>query len=160
MRPRTDWKGFKGAAWRVTRVSKKCLQGGQGLVLGRAVAGELVDEAAGQAGRDLGEIKASILAPGEEAPHDAGIGAAGVGIGDPGGEELIGGEEGLGAGALEDSRDRSGRIQRLGSGQQGNLGRGAVHGDLGNETPFILLYKQEPDLGSTIPLSNLHGELV
>ena len=24
LRPRTDWKGFRGAAWRVTRVSKKC----------------------------------------------------------------------------------------------------------------------------------------
>ena len=134
-------------------------EGGQGLVFGRAVAGELVDEAAGQARRDLGEIKALILAPGEEAPHHTRIGAAGVRIGDPGGEELIGGKQGIAAGALEDSRDRSGRIERLGSGQQGNLGRGAVHGDLGNETTFILLYKQEPDLGSTIPLSNLHGEL-
>ena len=26
LRPRTDWKGFRGAAWRVTRVSKKCLR--------------------------------------------------------------------------------------------------------------------------------------
>ena len=115
-------------------------QGGQGLVFGRAVAGELVDEAAGQAGRDLGEFNALILAPGEEAPHDARIGAAGVGIGDPGGEELIGGEEGLGAGALEDGRDRSGRIERLGSGQQGSLGRGSVHGDLGNDNFTLSCY--------------------
>ena len=79
----------------MTRVSKKCLQAGQGLVLGRAVAGELVDEAAGQAGGNPGELKALILAPGEEAPHDAGVGAAGVGIGDPGGEELIGGKQGF-----------------------------------------------------------------
>ena len=63
-----------------------------------------------------------------------------MGIGDPGGEELIGGEEGLGAGALEDSRDRSGRIERLGSGQQGNLGRGAVHGDLGNDNFTLSCY--------------------
>ena len=82
-----------------------------------------------------------------------------MGIGDPCSEELIGGKEGIGPGALEDYRDRSGRIQGLGSGQKGGLSRGAVHGDLGNKTPFILLYKQEPDLGSTIPLSNLHGEL-
>ena len=74
-----------------------------------------------------------ILTPGEKAPHHAGVGAAGVGIGDPGGEELIGGKEGIGAGALEDSRDRSGRIQGLGGGQKGGLGRGAVHGDLGND---------------------------
>ena len=26
LRPRTDRKGFNGAAWRVTRVSKKCLR--------------------------------------------------------------------------------------------------------------------------------------
>ena len=135
-------------------------QGGQGLVLGRAVAGELVDEAAGQAGGNLGELEVLILAPSEEAPHDAGVGASGVGIGDPGGEELIGGKQGIASGALEDGRDRSGGIQGLGSGQKSGLSRGAVHGDLGNETPFILLYKQEPDLGSTIPLSNLHGELV
>ena len=66
-----------------------------------------------------------ILAPGEEAPHDSGIGVADVGIGDPGSEELIGGEQGIGAGALEDSRDRSGGTRGLGSGQKGGLGRGA-----------------------------------
>ena len=53
----------------------------------------------------------------EEAPHDAGVGAAGMGIGDAGGEELIGGKQGIGAGALKDSRDRSVRIEGLGSGQ-------------------------------------------
>ena len=74
-----------------------------------------------------------ILAPGEEAPHDAGIGAAGVGIGDPGGEELIGGKQGIGADALEDSRDRSVWTGGLGSGQQGSLSRGTVYGDLGND---------------------------
>ena len=88
---------------------------------------------------DLGELKALILAPGEEAPHHTRIGAAGVGIGDPGGEELIGGEEGLGAGALEDSRDRSGRIEGLGGGQKGGLGRGTVYGDLANDK---LLYRE------------------
>ena len=75
-------------------------EGGQGLVLGRAVAGELVDEAAAQAGGDPGEIEGLFLAPGEEAPYDAGIGAAGVGIGDPCGEELIGGEQGIAAGKV------------------------------------------------------------
>ena len=72
-----------------------------------------------------------ILAPGEEAPHHSGIGVADVGIGDPGGEELIGGEQGIGAGALENGRDRSGGTRGLGSGPKGSLGRGAVHGDLG-----------------------------
>ena len=49
------------------------------------------------------------------------------------GEELIGGEEGIGAGTLEDSRNRSVRIQGLGGGQKGSLGRGTVHGGLGND---------------------------
>ena len=56
-----------------------------------------------------------------------------MGIGDPGGEELIGGKQRLGAGALEHDRDRSGGTRGLGSGQQGSLGRGTVHGDLGND---------------------------
>ena len=108
-------------------------EGSQGLVLGGTVAGEVVNEAAGQARRDLGELKALILTPGEEAPHHTRIGAAGVRVRDPCSEELIGGKEGIGAGALEHGRDRSGRIQGLRGGQQGDLGRGWVHGDLGND---------------------------
>ena len=69
----------------------------------------------------------------EEAPHDAGVGAAGVGIGDACGEELIGGKQGIGPGALKDSRDRSVRIEGLGSGQKSGLGRRSSHGDLGND---------------------------
>ena len=91
-------------------------QGGQGLVLGRPIPGELVNETASQAGGDPEKLEVLLVAPGEEAPHDAGIGAAGVGIGDPGGEELIGGEQGIAAGALEHGRDRSGRIQGLPTG--------------------------------------------
>ena len=37
-----------------------------------------------------------------------------MGIGDPGGEELIGGKQRFGAGTLEDSRDRSVRNPRPG----------------------------------------------
>ena len=62
-----------------------------------------------------------------------------MGIGDPGGEELIGGKQRLGAGALEHDRDRSGGTRGLGSGQQGSLGRGTVHGDLG---PDKNLYRE------------------
>ena len=47
---------------------------------------------AGQARRDVVELEMLILAPGEEAPHDAGIGVAGMGIGDACREELIGGK--------------------------------------------------------------------
>ncbi len=64
-----------------------------------------------------------------------------MGIGDPGGEELIGGKQRLGAGALEYDRDRSGGTRGLGSGQQGSLGRGTVHGDLGNDKN---LYRYSP----------------
>ena len=80
-------------------------QGGQGLGLGGAVAGELVEEATGEAGRNLGDLEALLLAPGEEVADDAGVGSAGVEIGGPGGEELIGGKQGIGPGALEGSRD-------------------------------------------------------
>ena len=60
-----------------------------------------------------------------------------MGIGDPGGEELIGGKQRLGAGALEHDRDRSGGTRGLGSGQQGSLGRGTVHGDLGPDKNLL-----------------------
>ena len=73
------------------------------------------------------------LAPGEETAHDAGVGAAGVGIGDPGAEELIGGKEGVAAGALEHGRDRSVRIEGPRGGQQGGLSRRLIHGDLAND---------------------------
>ena len=102
-------------------------QGGQGLVLGGAVAGELVDEAAGEAGRDLAELEVLVLAPGEETANDAGVGAAGVGVGDAGGEELIGGEQGIASGALED-----------GGGVIEGLGGGWAHGDIGDDN---ILYR-------------------
>ena len=38
------------------------LQGCQGLVLGGTVSGDLVDEAAGEARRDLGDLEVLILA--------------------------------------------------------------------------------------------------
>ena len=58
-------------------------------------------------------------------------------VGDPCSEELIGGKEGIGAGALEHGRDRSVRIEGLGSGQKGSLSRGAVHGDLCNDNSLL-----------------------
>ena len=61
-------EGIQGSGVTGDQGVEEMPQGSQGLVLGRAVAGELVDEAAGEARGDLGEIKALILAPGEEAP--------------------------------------------------------------------------------------------
>ena len=76
--------------------------GGQGLVLGGAVAGQLVDKATGEARGDLAELEVLGLAPGEETANGAGVGAAGVGVGDAGGEELVGGEQGVLSGAPKD----------------------------------------------------------
>ena len=113
-------------------------QGGQGLVLGGAVAGQLVDEAAGEARGDLAELEVLVLAPGEETANDAGVGAAGVGVGDAGGEELVGGKEGIGPGAPKDGGDRWGRIEGLGGGPEGGLGRGLNHGYIGDDN---ILYR-------------------
>ena len=52
-----------------------------------------------------GETRENSRRSGEKAPHHAGVGTAGVGIRNPAGEELIGGKQGLRAGALEDGRD-------------------------------------------------------
>ena len=41
----------------------------------------------------MAELEVLVLAPGEEAANEAGVGAAGVGVRDTGGEELIGGEQ-------------------------------------------------------------------
>lgn len=70
--------------------------------MGSAVPGKLVDEEAGEAGRNPGELKVLLVAPVEESAHHTGVRAASVGVGDPGGEEFIGGKERLGAGPLED----------------------------------------------------------
>ena len=67
-------------------------QRGQRQIPGGVRSGQLLDEAAGEAGRDLAQLDSLFFAPGEESPHGTGVGVAGVGIGDAGGEELIGGE--------------------------------------------------------------------
>ena len=61
-------------------------------ILGGVRSGQVLDEAPGQPRRHLAKLDALRFAPGEKAPHGAGIGAAGVGIGDLGREELIGGK--------------------------------------------------------------------
>ena len=49
-------EGIQGGGVASDQGIEEMPEGSQGLVLGRAVAGELVDEAAGQARRDLGEL--------------------------------------------------------------------------------------------------------
>ena len=82
-----------------------------------------------------------------------------MGIGDPGGEELIGGKQRLGAGALEHDRDRSGGTRGLGSGQQGSLGRGPVHGDLGNDKNLYRELSAPPPLAEIAAVSSTEGGL-
>ena len=94
-------------------------QGGQGLVLGGAIAGEVVKEAAGAAGGDLAKREVLVLAPGEEAANEAGVGAAGMGVRDTGGEELIGGEQGVFPGPLEDGGSGVGDIEGVGRRPEG-----------------------------------------
>jgi hypothetical protein len=82
-------------------------QRSQRLVPGRCRAGEPTDVFAGQARRDLAQLKPSMVAPGEEAAGDAAIGAAGVFVAERGLEEFLGGEGGVGGLAQDD--DRGGR---------------------------------------------------
>ena len=64
----------------------------------------------------------------------------GCGIGDPGGEEVIGGKQRLLAGPLKDYGDRWGGIESLGGGQQGSLIGGTIHGRLDNDNLYPELY--------------------
>ena len=77
------------------------LEGGPGLVLGGRRSGQLLDEAPGGTGGDQGEVDVLELAPVEEPPDGSGVGAARVWIDDAGGEELVGCEDGMPAGALQ-----------------------------------------------------------
>ena len=114
---------------------EKMTQGGQGQIPGWVRSGELLDEASGQPRRDLTQLDSLFFAPGEEAANDAGVGAAGVRIGDAGGEELIGGEQGVQPGAPQDG---GGLIEGLGGGPEGGLGRRLNYGDIGDDN---ILYR-------------------
>ena len=60
------------------------------------------EEKAGEARRHLAQLDLLLFAPGEKAPHGMGIGAAGGGVGEAGREELVGGEDGILPGALQE----------------------------------------------------------
>ena len=59
-------------------------------------------EAVGEARRHLAQLDPLLFEPGEKAPHGMGIGAAGVGVGEAGREELVGGENCILPGALQE----------------------------------------------------------
>ena len=77
-------------------------QSGQRQILGGVRSGQLLNKAPGQARRDLTELDALFFAPEEKAPHGPGIGAAGVGVGYLGREELIGGKQRVSARPMKD----------------------------------------------------------
>ena len=77
-------------------------------------SGQFLDESPGQPRRHLAELDFLLFAPSEKAPHGTGIGAAGVGIGDLGREELVGGKAGGLSGSLQDGGE--GRRQHSGAG--------------------------------------------
>ena len=74
----------------IEKMPQRC----QRVVLGRRFVGEPVQEPAGQAGSDLAQFQLLILAPSEKPADLVGVGGPGVGIREPGGEELIGREAG------------------------------------------------------------------
>ena len=78
----------------------------EGLVLGGGRDGQVAKEASGQAGRDVDQLDLLALAELEEPPDGPGVGPAGLGVGDPGGEELVRSEAGGAAGALQHRRER------------------------------------------------------
>ena len=72
------------------------------------------------------------------------------GVGDAGGEELIGGEQGILPGAPQDGGSGGGVIEGLGGRQEGGLGRGLNQGDIGDDNIlYRTIYKSsgphEPD---------------
>ena len=77
----------------------------EGLVLSGRPVGELVQEPAGQAGRDLVELQPLVLALGQKPAHLVGVGGPGVGVREPHGEELIGREAGRLPSPREDRRE-------------------------------------------------------
>ena len=83
-------------------------------------SGQLLDEASGQPRRDLTQLDSLFLAPGEETAHGTGVGAAGVRIGDAGGEELIGGEQGV---LPRRAAGQRGRYQGPGRRAEGRIGK-------------------------------------
>ena len=84
-------------------------QGGQGQIPGGVRSGQLLDKTPGQPRRDLAQLDPLLLAPSQKAPHGTGIGAAGVGVGDLGREELVSGEAGILPGPLQEGREGIGQ---------------------------------------------------
>ena len=84
---------------------EKMPQRRQRQILGGVRSGQFLNETPGHPRRDLTELAALFFAPEEKAPHGAGIGTAGVGVGYLGREELIGGEQRVLARPLQEGRE-------------------------------------------------------
>ncbi len=84
---------------------EKMPQSRERLVLGGGRDGQVAQEPAGQAGRDVGELDVLTLAELEKPPDGPTVGPARLRVGDPGGEELVGRKAGSDAGPLQDRRE-------------------------------------------------------
>ena len=68
---------------------EKMPQAGQRLVLGGGRDGQVAQEPSGQAERDTVELQVLTLTKLEKPPDGPGVGPGGLGVRDPGGEELV-----------------------------------------------------------------------
>ena len=91
-------------------------------ILGGVRSGQFLNETPGQPRRDLPQLDALFFAPGEKAPHGAGIGASRMRIAEPGREELIGGEQRVFTRPLQEGREG------IGQGGGGGVLKRAIHG--------------------------------
>ena len=102
----------------------------EGLVLGGSRDGKVAQEAAGQAGRDVGELQVLALAELEKPPDGPAVGPARLRIGDPGREELVRRKAGGRAGALQHRRERRRSDVAADGLERGEVGQRVGHNHL------------------------------
>ena len=108
---------------------EKMPQAGEGLVLGGGRHRQVPKEATGQAGRHMGEFHVLAFAKLKKSPAGPALGPAGLRIGDPGGEELVGRKARSDAGPLQDRRELlDAQLPAAGFGGEG--GKRASHNHL------------------------------
>jgi hypothetical protein len=105
-------------------------------------------------GGQLAELdQAALLHPGEELDHGAGVGGAGVGIADVGGEEFEGPVSGLRPGELLDAGQQIFLGRRRGDGRASSTRSGERRARVGRRhgqrpAVFVLLHALKPPIRS------------